>query len=129
MIKMANVALFLVLLFSAFLVSAQISAKHPLDPLNENEIKSAVTILKKEKTFPKDVLFSTVQLNEPPKSEVWNYKAGTAFRREAFAIVMDRASGKTYEAVIDLRVGKTLSRKEIVGVQPLIFESEYEDLE
>lgn len=117
-------------LLSMFLSFSELrAATHPLDPLDENEIKSTVGILKKQNTFPKDVLFSTVQLNEPPKEEVWNYKPGTQFRREAFVIVMDRASGKTYESVIDLRTGKMLSWKEIPGVQPLIFDSEYAELE
>lgn len=120
---------FFIFVCSAFTVFAQTPNAHPLDPLDENEIKNAVTILKKQNTFPKDVLFSTVQLNEPPKDEIWNYKAGAAFRREAFAIVMDRASGKTYESVIDLRAGKVTSWREIPGVQPLIFDSEYAELE
>lgn len=103
-------------------------AMHPLDPLETSEIESAVKILKAMPNFPKEALFSTVQLNEPPKVEVWNYKAGTAFRREAFAIVMDRKSNKTFEALIDLKTKKIISWKEIADVQPLIFDSEYEDL-
>nr|MBA4186109.1 hypothetical protein [Acidobacteriota bacterium] len=72
-------------------------AIHPLDPLDASEIESAVKILRAMPNFPKEVLFSTVQLNEPQKAEVWNYKAGDKFRREAFAIVMDRTRNKTFE--------------------------------
>jgi primary-amine oxidase len=104
------------------------AATHPLDPLEASEIESAVKILKTMPNFPLEALFSTVQLNEPPKAEVWNYKAGTAFRREAFAIVMDRKLNKTFEATIDLRGKKIISSKEIADVQPLIFDREYEDL-
>ncbi|MBA4186110.1 MAG: tyramine oxidase, partial [Acidobacteria bacterium] len=103
-------------------------AIHPLDPLDASEIESAVKILRAMPNFPKEVLFSTVQLNEPPKAEVWNYKAGTTFRREAFAIVMDRTRNKTFESLIDLRGKKIISWKEIADVQPLIFDREYEDL-
>jgi len=109
------------------LISAM-AAAHPLDPLSAEEIASAVRILKDMKNFPKEILFSTVQLNEPPKAEVWSFKTGTAFRREAFAIVMDRPHNKTYEATIDLKSKKVVSWKEMAGVQPLIFDGEYADL-
>lgn len=109
-------------------LNTAIAATHPLDPLSAQEIESAVKILKDMKNFPKEVLFSTVQLNEPPKAEVWSFKAGIAFRREAFAIVMDRPRNKTYEAVIDLKGKKIVSWKEMIGVQPLIFDGEYADL-
>lgn len=104
-------------------------AMHPLDPLDESEITGAVKVLQAASNFPKTALFSTVQLNEPPKSEVLNFKAGAAFRREAFAIILDREKNRTYEAIVDLRANKVVSWKEIAGVQPLIFFSEYETLQ
>ncbi len=118
-------------LIAFFVLSASTlfaEAIHPLDPLDASEIESAVKILRAMPNFPKEVLFSTVQLNEPPKAEAWNYKAGTTFRREAFAIVMDRTRNKTFESLIDLRGKKIISWKEIADVQPLIFDREYEDL-
>ncbi|HEY6186058.1 MAG TPA: primary-amine oxidase [Pyrinomonadaceae bacterium] len=114
-------------MFSASTFAAE--ATHPLDPLSESEIASAVRILQASSSFPKTALFSTVQLNEPPKSEVLNFKAGDAFRREAFAIVLDREKNRTYEAIIDLRANKIASWKEITGVQPLVFFGEYETLQ
>lgn len=114
-------------LFPASIFAAE--ATHPLDPLNESEIASAVKILQAASNFPKTALFSTVQLNEPPKNEVLNFKPGAAFRREAFAIVLDREKNKTYEAVVDLRTNKIASWKEIASVQPLIFYGEYDTLQ
>ena len=114
-------------LFSTSAFAAE--ATHPLDPLNEMEIADAVKILKAASSFPKIALFSTIQLNEPPKSEVLNFKAGAAFRREAFAIVLDREKNKTYEAIIDLRANKIASWKEIADVQPLVFFGEYDTLQ
>lgn len=121
------VALQLVIL-SLLSITIYAQKAHPLDPLNENEISSAVKILKAAPDFPKEVLFSTVQLNEPPKSEVWSYKTGMPFRREAFAIVMDRPRNKTYEAIVDLKNSKIVLWKEIPGVQPLVFNDEFEAL-
>lgn len=104
-------------------------AKHPLDPLDASEITATVKLLQTVPNFPRTALFSTVQLNEPPKNEVLNFKAGTAFRREVFAIILDREANKTYEALVDLRAGKIVSWKEIAGVQPLVFYGEYETLQ
>jgi primary-amine oxidase len=113
--------------FSAATFAAE--ATHPLDPLSESEIAGAVKIVQAAPNFPKTALFSTVQLNEPPKNEVLNFKAGDAFRREAFAIVLDREKNRTYESIIDLRAKKIASWKEIAGVQPLVFFGEYETLQ
>ncbi len=117
----------IIVLFSAATFAAE--ATHPLDPLDESEIAGVVKILQAAPDFPRTALFSTIQLNELPKNEVLNFKAGGAFRREAFAIVLDREKNKTYEGIIDLRGNKIISWKEIVGVQPLIFYSEYDALQ
>ncbi len=101
-------------------------ATHPLDSLDEQEITRAVEIIRAAPDFPKQALFSTVVLNEPPKAEVLSFKPGARFRREAFAIVLDRDGNRTFEAVVDLRGGKLISWKEVPGVQPLVFAEEYE---
>lgn len=105
------------------------AATHPLDPLSESEISAAVSILRATPDFPRTALFSTVQLNEPPKSEVLRFKPGEAFRREAFVIILDREKNRTYEAVVDLRAAKISSWKEVPNVQPLVFFGEYETLQ
>ncbi|MDQ3179391.1 MAG: primary-amine oxidase [Acidobacteriota bacterium] len=115
------------LTFASGLKAADVT--HPLDPLDESEIVKAVKVLQAAPHFPKVALFSTVQLNEPPKAEVLSFKIGTRnFRREAFAIILDREKNKTYEATVDLRAAKILSWKEIVGVHPLVFAEEFEVL-
>jgi primary-amine oxidase len=121
----ATVLFTLLLCCSGVLFAAPL---YPLDPLNAEEISGAVKILQAVPNFPKSGLFSTVQLNEPPKTEVLNFKAGATFRREAFAIILDREKNKTYEAIVDLRANKLLSWKEIRGVQPLVFNEEFEVL-
>lgn len=119
------------IIFTIFLLAVPAfsqTARHPLDPLDEGEISAAVKVLQASPNFPKVALFSTVQLNEPPKAEVMNFKAGGKFRREAFAIVLDRDKNKTFEGIVDLRGNRILSWKEIPGVQPLVFQEEYEVL-
>ena len=103
-------------------------AQYPLDPLTATEISTAVKVLRESPHFPKVVLFSTVVLNEPPKEEVLNYKAGMPVHREAFAVVFDRVNNKTYESIIDLGIKKIISWKLVPDAQPLVFLSEYDQL-
>jgi primary-amine oxidase len=46
------------------------------------------------------------------------WKPGQPFRREAFAVVLDRARNETSEALVDLRKKELLSWRIIPGVQP-----------
>ncbi len=124
--KITTILLTFLLSLNAVLLAA--APVHPLDPLSAEEITGAVKILQTAPDFPKNALFSTVQLNEPPKTEVLNFKPGAAFRREAFAIILDREKNKTYEAIVDLRLNKLLSWKEIRGVEPLVLDEEFEIL-
>ncbi|MDQ3806228.1 MAG: primary-amine oxidase [Acidobacteriota bacterium] len=123
--RLSVVILSLLPLSSAAVVSAA-EATHPLDPLGEDEIKSAVAVLRAAPNFPKQALFSTVVLHEPPKAEVLAFKPGAKFRREAAAVVLDQEKSQTFEAVVDLRGARILSWQEIPGVQPLVFVGEYE---
>ena len=111
--------------FLAFSSSAFGQATHPLDSLTAGEIETVARQLRAAKAFPATGMFSTIQLNEPPKDEVLKFAGGTNFRREAFSIILDRERNKTFEAVVDLRANKILSWKEIPGVQPLVFAGEY----
>ncbi|SMD42802.1 primary-amine oxidase [Aquiflexum balticum DSM 16537] len=94
--------------------------KHPLDPLDTNEIKIVKQVLLKENKVRNDSssLYSIINLQEPPKSEVLAYKPGDDFRREAFAYVYDYPANALGKAVIDLKQQKLLSFEKIEGKQP-----------
>jgi primary-amine oxidase len=104
------------------------TAKHPLDSLDKDEIAQAVMIMHASPDFPWRALFSTIQLNEPPKHEVLSFRAGSAFRCEAFAVLFDWESNRRYEAAVDLLARKVVSWTEVADVQPLVFMGEYETL-
>jgi primary-amine oxidase len=89
---------------------------YPLDPLTAGEITRVVEILKSSHTTTGKDLFNIINLKEPPKKEVLAYKAGEAFRREAFASFYDYAKPGITEAVVDLNAGKVLSVKDIPNV-------------
>lgn len=110
--------LFLACLFAPRLALAADVAAHPLDPLSKEEIIAAVEILRASGKVNENSRFSTIVLREPPKSEVLAYKPGSPFRREAFAIIYERATNKTFEAIIDLNKKSLASWKEVMNVQP-----------
>jgi primary-amine oxidase len=105
-------------LFSLVGESAAQSPIHPLDPLGKEEISAAVAVIRKAGKITDSSRFPLITLNEPPKSEVLAFKPGSPFRREAFAVVYERTSNKTFEAVVDLRAKSLISFKEIPDVQP-----------
>ena len=98
-----------------FLAAALVLAGHPLDPLSAQEITAAVKILRAEHKFDNAARLPLLELEEPPKSEIL---AGRTPPRRIFAIVYRRASRQVFEATIDLAAGRTVSWKEVNGVQP-----------
>lgn len=103
--------------------------QHPLAPLTKEEFATAVEVLKASGKATESSRFPSMFLNEPPKQEVLRYKTGDATRREAFAIVYERASNQTAEAIVDLKARKLLSWKPVSGVQPNFMNEDYELLQ
>jgi primary-amine oxidase len=101
-------------------------APHPLDPLTAGELSAAVEVLKSEGKLVEGMLFPILVLHEPPKEEVLSYEAGKPFSRHAFAVVLDRKSNRTFEAVVDVTGRKTVSFREVPGVQPGVLIEEFD---
>ena len=112
------------LLLLALPAAAQQTAmqyKHPLDPLDTNEIKLVKQILLKENKVTNDssILYSIINLKEPPKEEVLAYKPGQTFRREAYAHIYDYNSNVLNKAVFDLNTQKLLVYEKVADKQPV----------
>jgi primary-amine oxidase len=88
---------------------------HPLSPLTASEIRQAVRIFRDSGHVPDTARFSLIALDEPPKDAVLR---GTDVPRRAFAVIYDRATNVTGEAIADLTAGRLASWKEIPGAQP-----------
>jgi len=74
--------------------------------------------------------FGSVVLREPPKSVVLAFDAdGTAAVREAAAIVLDKADGKAYEAIVSLSDGSVTRWEHVPGVQPQVLLEEFFECE
>jgi primary-amine oxidase len=112
------IPLCLLLCFPGIAAATDQPPTHPLDPLNKTELAATVQILRRAGKAHAQSRFTMVALQEPPKEEVLAFKAGKRFRREAFAVVYERAGNKTFETVVDLHGNKVVSWKHIPGVQP-----------
>lgn len=113
--------LLLLAMVNAYSQSTAMQFRHPLDPLDTNEIKIVKQVLLKENKVRNDSssLYSIINLQEPPKSEVLAHKPGEDFRREAFAYVYDYPANALGKAIIDLKQQKLLSFEKIEGKQPV----------
>ena len=72
---------------------------HPLDVLSEQEIGAACDILKRDRQLGASHRFAMVHAVEPTKAEL---RSEAAIPRRAFIVVLDRSSGQSHEAIVDL---------------------------
>ena len=101
-------------------IPPSLSTLHPLEPLSAEEITAAVQIVRSERQAGPAVRFVSVNLHEPPKDVVLHFKPGDAFTREAHIVLLDKAAGATYEAIVSLSEGRLKAWRHIPGVQPAI---------
>jgi primary-amine oxidase len=103
---------------------------YPLDSLSSTELEETAQILRREKQLGSTARFVSITLREPAKSVVFAYEAGQAAPREAFVVLLDRATQSAYEAVVDL-VGKSVvSFQQLpAGIQPSIMLDEFFEVE
>ena len=98
---------------------------HPSDPLSEQEIETAVAIVRKDQPdlVRNGLSFNAVALWEPRKAEMMAWVADPAHnprpKRCADIVAIGRGS-KVYDGVVDLTEGKVITWEETPGVQPLI---------
>jgi primary-amine oxidase len=110
--------------------SSETEARHPLDPLDPDEIRLAVATVRKERQLPASYRFVTVALNEPAKALVLHPRTDQPVAREALLILLDNATGTGYEAVVNLST-RSLARFDPLArdVQPSIMLDEFSECE
>ncbi|MDG3004867.1 primary-amine oxidase [Paludisphaera mucosa] len=109
---------------------AEVAVRHPLDPLGPEEIELAVATIREARKLPEGVRFVSVALNEPEKAKVLHPTPGAAVPREARVVLLDRATGRGYEALVDLSA-RSVPRYEALpeGVQPPVLLEEFGECE
>jgi primary-amine oxidase len=103
---------------------------HPLEPLSAEEIARAAGLLREAGHVGDRCRFVSVVLHEPPKSAVLGFEAGrTGVAREAAAVVLDKADGRTYEATVSLSAGVVTRWEHVPGIQPQVMLEEFFETE
>jgi primary-amine oxidase len=110
-------------------INSSIGLRHPLEPLSVDEISAVVDILRTERQLGERVRFVTISLHEPPKAAVLAFPSSAPLDRQAFAILLDNASGRTYEAVVSLDRRSVVDWKYVADVQPAIMLDEFLECE
>ena len=77
---------------------------HPLDALTDAELTRAKAILAAEGKISAKTRFHSVELDEPEKAAVLEWRPGTNLPRRAIAVVSD--AGAVHEAAVDLSDGR-----------------------
>ena len=110
--------------------AGQGQARHPLDPLDPDEIRLAVAILREMRKLPDSYKFVSIALNEPAKALVLHPRTDASIPREARMVLLDRATGAGYEAIVNLST-RSVPRFEALpkGVQPPIMMDEFGECE
>ncbi|RYE40978.1 MAG: primary-amine oxidase [Hyphomicrobiales bacterium] len=104
-----------------------VGVAHPLDPLSREEISRAVAILKNGPAAAESYRFISVELREPAKELL---RHGHNVTREADAVLVDRASGRAYEAIVDLEAGDVDTWTQLAdGIQPPFMLDEFAECE
>ncbi len=92
---------------------------HPLDPLNAEEFRRAVSIVRRDHGVDDRWRFASIELAEPSKQEIAAFDAGgSAPSRRAIIVCFDRGSNNAYKAIVSPPDDKVLSWTHLPGVQP-----------
>jgi primary-amine oxidase len=99
--------------------------RHPLDPLSAEEIRAAVSILRRDEGLGPRWRFAFIELAEPSKQAVRDFSAGDAIVREALAVCWNRDDGQTYKARISITEPRVLAWEHQPGKQANFTEDEF----
>jgi primary-amine oxidase len=105
----------------------QYCAMHPLDPLTADEITLVAARVRADHASGDGWRFASIGLVEPTKAALSTWEPGASLARNALAIVWSRATGMTYECLVDVTADRLTSVTERPGVQPNFTVDEYHE--
>ncbi len=108
--------------------AAHAAPTHPLDPMDSSEMALCKSVLEASHKLSPNVIYSWVQIKEPPKAEVLAWRWGRPFRREAYVVAIDHARKSSFEVVVDLHGRKVVSVRRIKNLQPFLASSEFDSV-
>jgi primary-amine oxidase len=104
---------------------ADTTARHPLDPLDADEIRAVVAILRREHAPDDGWRFAMIELREPAKPAL---AGGGAVERAANVLCWNRADGQAYKAVVSLTGDRVTSWEHRPGEQPNMTIDEFHEV-
>ncbi|MFD0987978.1 primary-amine oxidase [Methyloligella solikamskensis] len=93
---------------------------HPLQPLTTAEIAKAAEIVQKAAPYGDDTRFETIELMEPEKSVVRDFKPGMPFERKARVNVFSAAKVDVTKMIVSLDNEEVLFSEPQPGRRPMI---------
>jgi primary-amine oxidase len=93
---------------------------HPLEPLTPSEIRKLAEIVRLDPPYGADTRFETMELKEPDKAFVRNFKAGDPIPRLARVNVFSAKAIGVTRLVVSLDEEKILSKDELPTKRPMI---------
>ena len=104
-------------------------AQHPLEPLSADEFRRTAEILRRDQGLTGSWRFASIELREPPKSEVRSWRPGEPITRTSFAVLWNRADNQTWEGTVDLTGDHVVSWTHVPGVTPHFTVDEYHEVD
>ena len=95
-------------------------ARHPLDPLSEEEINQTTHILNASGKITPRMRIMAYSLHEPPKGDVLAFRPGQQVQREVFVVIRDHERQLTIESIVSLTEQKIRTWRERHDVQPAL---------
>lgn len=95
-----------------------VAVLHPLEPLSEEEIRTAVRVLRAARSLGPRTVICSIALHEPGKPVVAGFRRSTSTPRSAFLTLLDRDTGDVFEAVVSIDRQSLVSWTSIPGAQP-----------
>jgi primary-amine oxidase len=97
---------------------APTQTRHPLDPLSANEYRSVVAALRREHDVDQRWRFASIDLAEPPKTDIQSNDLGDPRERTASAVLWSREDGKAYKALVSISQDRVISFDHVPDVEP-----------
>jgi primary-amine oxidase len=104
-------------------------ARHPLDPLDADEIRHTAAILRRDEQLGGSWRFAAIELREPAKADVGAWRPGDAVARTSYAVLWNRADNQTWEGVVDLTGDRVVSWTHVPDVTPNFTVDEYHEVD
>ena len=98
---------------------------HPLNPLDENEIRAVADRLRAHFEHDMELLFETIELLEPDKDTVRRFAPGTAVERAARFNVYKRGQTGLWSGTINITKAEITSIEFLPDARPMIAPDEF----